>query len=123
VSGAKPLAERVRDAAWALDSLTDLCRALLEPAAAMEGMNAGTVEVTVLLTREGKPMSSADAQKLLRWLDGDAMQNDLRSLADLITIVVPHGPGGNAGMPLTLGEVAERLANTPQGEEGEGKSE
>lgn len=75
--------QQFRDVAWALDALTELTRCLLEPVAAMESMNAETLDVTVQVTRSGgKPMSPADAQKILDWVKDDAMQQDLRAFAD-----------------------------------------
>lgn len=74
-------AKNLRDAAWALDKMTDLTRVLLEPIAAMGPMNAETATVTVELTAHGEPMSSTDARKLLDWVKGDEMQDSLRALA------------------------------------------
>ena len=67
--------------AWSLDVLSQLSRSLLEPLAMMDDSNAATLDVTVRLTRGDRPMTSDEAKRLLEWLDGDEMQQDLRAEA------------------------------------------
>lgn len=84
-------AKQLRDVAWALDKLTVLTRCVLEPLAAMDAMNAAEATVEVVLTNGDRPMTSEEARKVLRWVDGDDMQRDLRAAADAIEPVTSNG--------------------------------
>lgn len=79
---APPSPKQLRNIAWTLDRLTELTLCLLEPLASMKRMNAESAQVTVELTNDGKPMTQADARRLLVWVRGDEMQADLRAWAD-----------------------------------------
>lgn len=80
----KPISDRIRDAAWALDQLDRICKALYEPVARGHTINAGEVTVTVDLTEGGRPITGDTALKLMAWVGGDYMQRDLRGIADAL---------------------------------------
>lgn len=80
----KAAAERLRDAAWALDNLDRICRVLYEPVARGHAVDAGEVTVTVQLTDGDGPVDGDAAMKLLAWVGGDVMQRDLRAIADAV---------------------------------------
>lgn len=88
--------DKFRDVAWALDALSKVSRSLLEPIAAMDEIKADDIEVTIKVTRDGEPLTPEEAQTILGWLDGDEMQEDLRTEArklDELAKVRPAAPG------------------------------
>jgi DNA replication protein DnaD len=78
----------------ALDWLSKLTKALYEPIAVMDDLNASTLEVTVGVSRNtGEPMTVEEAQYLVAWVDSDEMQRDLRAEAARLRTVMENTDG------------------------------
>lgn len=74
--------DALRDIAWALEQLARLMGAALSTRIAAGDMGAGTATITFDLTNDDEPLTVEAAEKLLAWVSGTDMQDDLRAWAD-----------------------------------------